>query len=83
MLKLDDGEPILKSIRSINGVSVVTGRRESGRGGMRSWMEARAVPAVSTRIAGLVDLFRSPSKPGTKNSIPTNFSVASLLIECC
>ena len=50
------------SIRSINGVSVVIGRRESGRGGMRSWMEARAVPVVSTRIAGLVDLFRSPSK---------------------
>ena len=69
-----------KSIRNIDGVS---GRPESGRGGMRSWMQARAVPAVSTRIAGLVGLFRSPLKPGTKNSIPTNFSVASLLIECC
>ena len=46
-------------------------------------MQARAVPAVSTRIAGLVDLFRSPSKLGTNNSIPTNSSVASLLIECC
>ena len=44
-------------------------------------MQARAVPAVSTRIAGLVDLFRSPSKPGTNNSIPTNSSVASLLID--
>ena len=32
---------------------------------------------MSTRIAGLVDLFRSPSKPGTNNSIPTDFSVAS------
>ena len=71
------------SIRSINGVSGVTGRPESGRGGRRSWMQARAVPAVSTRVAGLVDLFRSPSKPGTNNAIPTDFSVASLLIECC
>ena len=69
-----------RSIRSINGVSGVTGRRESGRGGMRSWMQARAVPAVSSRIAGLVDLFRSPSEPGTKNSISINFLVASLLI---
>ena len=41
------------------------------------------MPAVSIRIAGLVDLFRSPSKLGTNNSIPTNSSVASLLIECC
>ena len=64
-------------------MSGVTGRRESVRGGVRSWMQARAVPAVSTRIAGLIDLFRSPSKPGTNNSIPTNSSVASLLIECC
>ena len=36
------GEPtwdyLYRSIRSINGVSRVTGRRESGRGGMRSWM---------------------------------------------
>ena len=54
-------------------MSVVTGRRESGRGGMRLWMEARAVPVLSTRIAGLVDLFRSPSKPGKNNSIPTKF----------
>mgnify|MGYP004025327233 CR=1 FL=1 len=43
-------------------------------------MQAQRVPAVSTRIAGLVDLFRSPSKPDTNNSIPTNSSVASLLI---
>ena len=39
------------------------------------------MPAVSTCIAGLVDLFRSPLKSGTNNSIPTNFSVASLLIR--
>ena len=38
------------------------------------------MPAVSTRIAGLVDFFSSPSKLGTNNSIPTNFSVASLLM---
>jgi len=50
---------------------------------LRSWMQAQGVPAISTRIAGLVDLFRSPSKPGTNNTIPTNSSVASLLIECC
>ena len=31
-------ELITKSIRSINGVSGVTGRPESGRGGRRSWM---------------------------------------------
>ena len=59
-------------------MSGVTGRRESVRGGVRSWMQARAVPAVSTRIAGLIDLFRSPSKPGTNNCIPTNSSVDSL-----
>ena len=45
---------------------------------LRSWMRALALPAVSTRIADLVDLFRSPSKPGTNNSVPTNSSVASL-----
>ena len=73
----------IRSIGSINGVSRVAGRPENGRGGMRSWMQAQRVPAVSTRIAGLVDLFRSPSKPGTNSSIPTDFSVASLLIECC
>lgn len=91
-LKLELREPHLPaylnrhaqaSIGSINGVSRVAGRPENGRGGMRSWMQAQRVPAVSTRIAGLVDLFRSPSKPGTNSSIPTDFSVASLLIECC
>ena len=46
-------------------------------------MQALAGPAVSTRIAGLVDLSRSPSKPGTNNSMPTDFSVGSLLIESC
>ena len=40
---------------------------------------------AGSRIAGLVDLFSSPSEPGTNrsgvpDSIPTNFSVASLLI---
>jgi hypothetical protein len=39
------------------------------------------VAAVSTRIAVFIDLFRSPSKPGTNNPVLTNFSVASLLIE--
>ena len=34
-------------------MSGVTGRPESGRGGMRSWMSAQRVPAVRTRIAGL------------------------------
>jgi len=91
-LKLELREPHLPaylnrhaqaSIGSINGVSRVAGRPENGRGGMRSWMQAQRVPAVSTRIAGLVDLFSSPSKPGTNSSIPTDFSVASLLIECC
>ena len=71
-----------RSIGSTNGVSVVTDGRESGRGGMRSWMQAQRAPAVRTRIAGLVDLFRSPSKTGTNNSIPTNSSVACLL-NCC
>jgi hypothetical protein len=58
-------------------VSGVTGRPESGLAGMRTWMQARAVSAVSARIAGLVDLFRSPTKPGTNNSSTTNCSVAS------
>jgi len=44
---------------------------------------ARAVPVVSAGIAGLVDLFRSPAKLSTNNSVPTNSSPASLLIECC
>ena len=34
---------------------------------------AWAVPAVSTRIAGLVDLFRSPSKPGTEQLCTNEF----------
>lgn len=38
-------------------------------------MQARRVLAVSTSIAGLVDLFHSPSKLGTSNSIPTSSSV--------
>ena len=42
---------------SINGVWGVTGRSESGRAGMRSRTQVRPVPAVSTRIAGLVDFF--------------------------
>jgi hypothetical protein len=46
-------------------------------------MQVQRVPAVSTRIAGLVDLFHSPSKLGTSNFIPTSFSVASVLIDCC
>ena len=41
-------------------------------------MQARSVSAVSTRVAGLADLFRSPSKPGTNHSIPTNSSVAPI-----
>ena len=73
----------LQSIRSINGVARLTDRRESGRGGVRSWMQVQRVPVVSTRIAGLVGLFHSPSKLGTSNSIPTNSSEASLLIGCC
>ena len=49
--------------------------------------DGSAVPAVSTRIAGFIDLFLSLSKPGTNRSgapdaVPTNFSVASLLIDC-
>jgi hypothetical protein len=35
------------------------------------------VPAVSTGIAGFIDLFRSPSRPGTNNAIPMKFLVAS------
>ena len=46
-----------KSIRSIYGVSGVAGNTESGRRGMRSWMQDQTVPAVSIRIAGLVGLF--------------------------
>ena len=74
---------LLLSIRSINGVSGVTDRSESGRRGMRSWTQARLVSVAGSRIAGLIDLFRSPSKLGTNNSIPPNSSVAALLIECC
>ena len=77
-----DGAPKIPN-GSLKGVSGITGRPESVRGGMRSWMQARAVPVVSTRIAGLLDLFRSSSKPGKNNSVSTIFSVASLLIECC
>ena len=43
-------------------------------------LNARAVSAVSTRSVGLVRLFRSPSEPGMNNPMPTNSSVASLLI---
>ena len=70
------------SIRRINGVSEVTGRPESVRGGKRSLMQAQVVPAVSNHIAGLVDLFRSHLQRATNNSMPTNSSMASLLSEC-
>ena len=53
-----DGAPKIPN-GSLKGVSGITGRPESVRGAMRSWMQARAVPVVSTRIAGLLDLFRS------------------------
>jgi len=35
------------SARSINGVSRVTGRSESGRGIMKSWMQAHSVSGIS------------------------------------
>jgi len=37
-------------------------------------MQARAVPAVSTRIAGLVDLFRSPFHDCDGQSLPTLYN---------
>ena len=54
-------------------MSGVTDRSESGPRGVGSWMQVQRVPAAITRIVGLVDLFRSPSKIGTNDSIPTNF----------
>jgi hypothetical protein len=59
-----------RSIRNINRVLGVTGRLESGRGGMRLWIQARLVSVAASRIAGFKDLFRPPSKPGTDNSRP-------------
>lgn len=39
-------------------------------------MHVCAVSAVNTRAADLVDLFRSPSEPGTKNSTEAHFMQA-------
>ena len=38
-------------------VARLNGRSESDRAGVRAWIQAQPVPALSTRVAGLLDLF--------------------------